>query len=97
MNGHHALREPSAMQRVMLPHLPGMGDAIEACSILMDHSATPSSSCPRGSQGQLGIFSISTALRQLKVPMRAGGHPLACPEAAGMEEHPQYPHGAQGQ
>lgn len=40
MNGHHALREPLVMQRVMLPHLTGMGDVIEACTILMDHSAT---------------------------------------------------------
>lgn len=69
MNGHHALREPLAMQRAMLPHLTGMGDAVDACSILMDHSATQSSSCPRGPQGHLAIFSISTPLGQVKVPM----------------------------
>lgn len=49
MNGHHALREPSAMQWVMLPHLAGMGDATKACSTLMDHTATQSSLCPHGS------------------------------------------------
>lgn len=48
MNGHHALREPSAMQWVMLLHLTGMGDAIEACSILLDRSASQSSPCPHG-------------------------------------------------
>lgn len=32
----HALREPPAMQRVLLPHLTGMADAIEACSIPVD-------------------------------------------------------------
>lgn len=81
MNGHHALREPSAMQRVMLPHLTGMGDATKACSTLMDHTATQSSLCPHGSRGQMGILSISTPLGQVNVPMDHEGRwaPSACP------------------
>lgn len=76
----HALREPPAMQRVMQPHLIGMGDAIEAHSILMDHSATLSSPRPHGSQGHLGIFSISTPLGQVNVPMgHEGRTPFSLP------------------